>query len=447
MQTSIKLGEEIKKVRAGLKDYDQKEFARLLGISNVHLSNLENGKKLPSEDLLVRVFATINSPVPAEILELLKEAKADSKRVTGAEPSSGDIVYNLQEEGIYNQAKLKDLLKLEPDNIKLIFGMLTLLKEEGKLDEARQHLLQSLIHIKKDELKRWLEAYYFLLEGNYKTAIELMGKAVEEFDKQFPQPNAEDKKRKSGLLFELSSMYYEYGYHSYNYENDKKKAIENFNQTLNCYQQIKQLHSEPYYEMNLANVYWWLAFLGIEAEKNWEAYIDKAENVLLLNHEAKMKRLNQGKSYKGLYSEPYVVQLISGLAEAYAQLARLEHKNLNGKQENERKITQLLKQGELLLAMHSPVSILPERKEYYNFYFTYACFYSIKAEISYSLSREYENYLDLCGKGLQEASFGNSKARLKQFNKDFENAKQDELSFFAEKRADELKYINSEGLK
>ena len=219
MQISIKLGEEIKKVRNGLKNCDQKEFAKLVGITNVHLSNLENGKKLPSEDLLRKVFAVIKQEVPDYIKEMLKEAKYESKR-SGTEPASGDIVYLLQEEGIYTYNKLKDLLKLEPDNIKLIYGMLTLLKEEGKLEDARQHLLQSLIHIKKDEIKRWLEACYFLLEGNYKTAVELMQKAIEEFDKQFPILDEEGKKRKSGLIFELSSMYYEYGYYTYNYESN-----------------------------------------------------------------------------------------------------------------------------------------------------------------------------------------------------------------------------------
>lgn len=441
MQASIKLGEEIKKVRNSLKNCDQKEFAKLIGITNVHLSNLENGKKFPSEDLLVKVFGVINQKVPPEILEMLKEAKNEFKRIN-VEPVSSDIVYLLQEEGIYNQNKLKDLLKIEPDNVKLIFGMLTLLKEEGKLEEARQHLLQSLIHIKKVEIKRWLEAYYFLLEGNYKTAIELMQKAIEGFDKQFPVLDQEGKKRKSGLLFELSSMYYEYGYYSYNYESNKSKAIENFNNTLNCYTEISKIHSEPYYQMNLANVYWWLAFLGVNPQKNWVEYIDKAENVLLLNHSHKMKKLFQAKSSKGLYSEPYIVQLVSGMAEAYAQLAKLEQGNIIPDNEKEKKLNELLKQGELLLAQHSPINILPERKEYYNFYFTYACFYSIRAEICHSFSMDYDSYLDLCEKGLQEAAYGDSKSKLKLFKKDFNEAKQKELRFFVNKRADDLKYIN-----
>jgi transcriptional regulator with XRE-family HTH domain len=441
MQISIKLGEEIRRVRNHLKNYDQKEFAKLIGISNVHLSNLENGKKLPSQELLVKVFATINQEVPPEITEMLKEARTESK-LGNTEPSYGDIVYLLQEEGLYSATKLKDLLKLEPDNLKLIYGLLTLLKGEGKIEEARQHLLQSLIHIKRDEIKRWLEAYYFLLEGNYKMAIELMQKALEEFDKQFPEPDSEGKKRKAGLLFELSSMFYEYGYYSFNYESNPSLAIENFINTLNCYHKISELHSEPYYEMNLANVFWWLAFLGENSRENWEAYIEKAENILLLNHEHKMRRFIQTKTSRGLYSEPYIIQLISGMAEAYAKLAKLEQAKKLPENEKKQQLNYLLKKGELLLAQHSPINIQPERREYYSFYFTYACFYSIRAEISESFGADYQNYLDLCGKGLQEAAFGDSKSKLHQFKKDLNDALQNELSFFANKRADDLKYIN-----
>jgi transcriptional regulator with XRE-family HTH domain len=440
MQTSIKLGEEIKKVRNSLKNCDQKEFAKLIGVTNVHLSNLENGKKLPSEDLLIKVFKVINQAVPPEILEMLKDSKQESKR-NYVEPASSDIVYLLQEEGIYNQTRLKDLLKLEPGNIKLIYGLLTLFKEEGKLTEAREHLLQSLIHIKKEEVKRWLEAYYFLLEGNHKTAIELMQKAIEVFDKQ-AGTDQERNKNKAGLLFELSSMYYEYGYYLYNFENNSARAIENFNNTLNCYIEISRLHSEPYYEMNLANVFWWLAFLGVNSQKNWEAYIDKAENVLLLNHEHKMKKLFQAKSSKGLYSDAYILQLIAGMAEAYAQLAKITIGNNMPDAEKEKRLNELLKKGELLLAQHSPVGILPERREYYSFYFTYACFYSIRAEINAGFSLEYEKYLDQCSKGLQEAAFGDSKNKQNLFLKDLNEAKSNELSFFVKKRADDLKYIN-----
>ena len=409
MQTSIKLGEEIKRIRAGLK-CEQKEFARLIGVSNVHLSNLENGKKLPSEDLLIKIFRVVNLEVPENILEMLKGARQETKKVS-SESTSSEIVYNLQEEGIYNYTRLKDLLKLEPDNLKLIFGMLTLLKEEGRSEEARQHLLQSLIHIKKDEVKRWLEACYFLLEGNFKTAIELMRKAIDEFVNVTSVNEENYNKKKAGLLFELANMYYEYGYYSYNHEHNDSLATENFKISLQQFNLLREFHIEPNYEMQYANVFWWLAFLRDNPEENWEAYIDKAENVLLLNHEYTMRKSQPGKIARTLYSEPYILQIISGLAEAYAQLAKIEIEKINDN-EKTKKINSLLKQGEFLLAQHSPINILPEKKEYYNFYFSYACFYSLKAEIKHKLNQDFENYLDLCGRGLQEAVYCNIKNRL-----------------------------------
>ena len=194
----LKLGEEIKRVRSTL-NIEQKEFAKILGISNVHLSNLENGKKIPSEELLTKIFNKIDQLVPEKVLELFKNAKSDNKK--GEENISNDIIYNLQEDGLYNYEKLQALLKSEPDNIKYIYGMLSLLKDLDKKEAAREYLLQSLIYIKKEEIKRWTEARYFILEGNFKTAIELMNQAITYFNENNTVLDEEAKKRKAGLIF------------------------------------------------------------------------------------------------------------------------------------------------------------------------------------------------------------------------------------------------------
>lgn len=433
MQTSIKLGEEIKKIRTTL-NIDQKDFAKVIGISNVHLSNVEKGKKLPSEDLLTKIYQLIHQDVPEEIIDMLKGAKSDNKNKS--QNVSNNIVYNLQEEGIYNYSILKDLLKNDPGNVELVLGMLTLLREEGKVEEARQHLLQSLIHIKKEEIKRWLEASYFLLEGNYSTAIELMKKAISEFEKH--SENIENKEKYSGLIFELANMYYEYGYSSYNLSLNLNLAIECFTNSLKYFNQQRSIYKNPYYEMIYANVFWWLAFLGIDAEKNWLLYIDKAENVLLINHEQTMIKSIPGKPAKPMYSEHYLMQIISGMAEAYAQLAKIEYKKDNLSHD---RINYYLKKGELLLVQHAPLHILPERTEYYNFYFSYSCFYSIKAEMNSYIEQEYDNYLDLCEKGLQEVVFGDYKNKQGQALRDINDAKNKELRFYVSKRKNDFEYI------
>ncbi|MBC7475675.1 MAG: helix-turn-helix transcriptional regulator, partial [Candidatus Sericytochromatia bacterium] len=407
MQTSIKLGEEIKKVRTSL-NLDQKDFAKLIGITNVYLSNIEKGKKIPSQDLLTKVFKVINQEIPQEILELLNTSHSDKKNKS--ENISNNIIYSLQENGLYDYAKLKESLKTEPDNIALILGFLSILKEQGKLEEARQHLLQSLIHIKKEEIKRWLEASYFLLERNFVTAIELMKKSIEIFSLN-TELTFEEKKSKAGLLFELANMYFEYGYDAYNSKFDQALAIECFTNSQKYFSEQRELSKEPSYEMYYANVFWWLAFLGVDSQNNWLSYIDKAENVLLINHEQTMKKSLTGKPSKSMYSEHYLMQVISAMAESYAQLAKIEFNKSLSNQENpdSQKINYYLKKGELLLVQHAPLRILPERREYYNFYFSYSCFYSIKAEINSYLNQDYNSYLDLCEKGLEEAVFSDNK--------------------------------------
>jgi transcriptional regulator with XRE-family HTH domain len=431
MNVLAKLGEEIKKIRL-LLNLEQKDFAKIIGISNVHLSNLEKGKKLPSKELLIRAYKEINNEVPEHVLELFSEAKSDKK----SENFSNNIIYELQESGTYTIPKLKELLKNEPDNPLYIFGLLNLYKENGKTKEARQHLLESLVSIQDNETKRWVEATYFLLENNFKMAIDLMIKAIDEFS---ISKNKEDySKRKAGLLFELASMYFEYGYYSYNSVYDINLAIDCFKNALDTFKNQREIYNEPKYEMYYANVFWWLAFLGIDSENNWQEYINKAENVILINHEIKINNSTTSKNAKGLYSQEYIYQLISGMAEAYSQIAKI---NFESKKIDKEKILGLLKKGEFLLAQHSPVDLISEKREFYNFYFSYSCFYSIKAEILNNLSMDYEKYLNLCEKGLEFAVYSDNKNNSKQFLQDINHSENKELKFYISKRFKDFEYI------
>lgn len=426
MQNSIKLGEEIKRVRYKLK-YEQKEFAKILGISNVYLSNIEKGKKIPSAELLTKIYREFGEEVPEEIFDVVKKSRIENKKNINI--SSSSIIYSLQESNIYNISKLKDLIKSDPQNIKYIYGLLSLFKEEGKNEEARNLLLRSLVIIKKQEHKRWIEACYFLIEGNYKTAIELMKKAIAEFEKNECDKNNYNTK-KAGLIFELAVMYYEYGYHSYNVLFDKNLALENFYKSLNYFEEQRKISPEASYEMHYASVFWWLAYLGEKSKENWFLYIDTAENVLILNHEYMMKNSPVGKIMGGLYSAPYIMQLISGMAEAYAQISVLE--------KNKKEKVSLLKKGEFMLVQNVPINVLPDRREYYNFYFSYACFYSIKAEVYHSLNMNFETSLDLCDKGLREVIFSEGKNKEKMFMRDVTEAEKKELKFYVENRTSDF---------
>lgn len=430
MNILAKLGEEIKKIRISL-NLEQKDFAKIIGVSNVHLSNLEKGKKLPSKELLVRAYQQINQDIPEHVLDFFNEAKSDKK----SDRLSNNIIYELQDSGNYTISKLKELLKYEPDNPIYIFSLLHLYKENGQIKEARQHLLESLVNINKNEIKRWVEATYFLLENNFKMATELMNKAIVEFT-DINQANY--TKTKAGLFFELASMYFEYGYYAYNTLYDIDLAKECFQKSLNSFKNQRQIYNEEKYEMYYSNVFWWLAFLGIDSEINWQQYIDKAENVILINHETKMTNSIAGKNSKGLYSQEYIYQLISGIAEAYAQMANL---NYESKKPDKEKIISLLKKGEFLLAQHSPIDISPEKREFYNFYFSYSCFYSMKAEILSNIDVDYDKYLSLCEKGLEFAVYSDNKNSSKQFMQDINHSKNKELKFYISKRSNDFEYI------
>lgn len=430
MNILAKLGEEIKKIRLSL-NLEQKDFAKIIGVSNVHLSNLEKGKKLPSKELLIRAYQQINQDIPDRVLDFFNEAKLDKK----SDKLSNNIIYELEDSGNYNIPKLKDLLKYEPDNPIYIFALLNLYKENGQLKEARQHLLESLVNINANEVKRWVEATYFLLENNFKMSIELMSKAVEEFT-DISQENYQ--KRKAGLLFELASMYFEYGYYAYNTLYEVELSKECFEKSLEIFKKQREIYNESKYEMYYANVFWWLAFLGINPEINWQQYIDKAENVILINHEVKMNNSSAGKNAKGLYSQEYIYQLISGMAEAYAQMAKLNYESKNPDKD---KIICLLKKGEFLLSQHSPVDIFVDKREFYNFYFSYSCFYSLKAELLSYINVDYERFLTLCEKGLEFAVYSDNKNSSKQFIQDINHSKNKELKFYISKRGNDFEYI------
>ncbi|MFN8671730.1 MAG: helix-turn-helix domain-containing protein [Candidatus Sericytochromatia bacterium] len=434
MQSSIKLGEEIKRVRILLKK-EQKEFAQILGISNVYLSNIEKGKKIPSPELLKKIYAHLDKDIPESILEIVKKSKEETK--VNSNISSSTIIYELQEKGLYSLSKLKDLIKAEPSNIKYIYALLSLLKEEGKLSDARNLLLISLTHIKKDEEKRWLEACYFIFEGNYSTAISLMKECILEYDKARKNTELNElefKKRKANLLFELANMYYEYGYYSYNVLGKKELSIDNFKQALFYFEEQRSLYNEPTYEIYYTNVFWWLSHLNIETSKNRLEFIERAENLLILNHQEMMKNSSIGNIVGGgLYSPAYLCQITGAIAESYIKQA-IEEKNQKDK-------INFIKKGELLLIQNVPLKILPNKREYYNFYFSYACFYALKASLYYNMGLNYEIDLDLCYKGLSEALFSDKKQNIKQFYQDLKEAEKNEFNFYTQKRKEDFDRI------
>lgn len=59
------LGKRIREQRE-LQKLKQEKFAEMVGISNIHLSEIERGKKTPSMEAFIRIVNALN--IPADIL-------------------------------------------------------------------------------------------------------------------------------------------------------------------------------------------------------------------------------------------------------------------------------------------------------------------------------------------------------------------------------------------
>ncbi len=410
MEVAKRLGDEIKNIRVDVLNITQKDIAEKLNISIVYMSYLEKGKKIPSRDFLDKLYKLAGKKnTPEEIIQLLTEAKKQKKRENFINTPT-NVVYRLEEEGLYSYTKLKNLIKKNSDNLSIVYGILTLLVREGKINEAKKHLLQSLLNIENPEERKWIEASYYELEGNFPFAIKLMQDSLEEFDKRFPEPNAGQFDTKSRLLFETACIHFRYGQHLF-YKGNRDECTESFKQALKYHEILKQLTEDPFYMMDYAGIFFWLSLLGINPEENWQKYINLVRQAITQNYFSGMKSFDV-KKWKSLYSKQYIISTVSFLVRAYAQLARYK---------NEVEREKLFEEGDFLLALHTPVDINISNNEYYRYYFNKACFYSIKAELSES-ETEKKNILDLVYSILQEAARADTKNKIKVMSYELETS-------------------------
>lgn len=410
MEVAKRLGDEIKNIRTDILNTTQKDIAERLDISIVYMSYLEKGKKIPSRDFLDRLYRLAGKKnIPDEVIQLLTEAKKQKKRESFINTPT-NIVYRLEEEGLYSYTKLKTLMKKNSDNLSIIYGILTLLVREGKINEAKKHLLQSLLNIENPEERKWIEASYYELEGNFPFAIKLMQDSVEEFDKRFTNPNKEQFDTKARLLFETACIHFRYGQHLF-YNGNKEECKESFKQALKYHEILKNLTEDPFYMMDYSGIFFWLALLDINPEENWQKYINLVREAITKNYHSGMKSFDV-KKWKSLYSRQYIISTVSFLVRAYAQLAHYKKGDERAK---------LLEEGDFLLALHTPVDISINNNEYYRYYFNKACFYSIKGQLS-ELEDDKKYNLEIVYSVLQEAIRADSKNKMKVMSYELETS-------------------------
>jgi transcriptional regulator with XRE-family HTH domain len=444
METKDKLGEEIRKIREENLKMTQKDLARELDITAIYVSYLEQGKRVPSIDLLEKLYGLIGiDEVPPKIKKMLGESKEKKKKENIAQVTP-NVVYLFEQQGVFNYPKLKKLLETNPDDPELIYAMLILLLREKKVKEAEQHLFQSLMKLNKPEDKKWLQASYHKLEGDLPLAIELMQRSIEEFNKNYLVLDEVLTKKKAHLLFQMACMYYDYGQALYHKDSNKKSApIKNYHKALEYHEEIRKIYRNPAYQMDYSGIFFWLALLGETPQKNWQRYISEAKEALALNYYEGMNNFpsvagrNTSANWKSVYSKPYIIATISFLARTYGQLAILES--------NHDKKKEYITEGQFLFIQNTPIEIRPELIEYYRFYFNQACFYSIKAEINYQLKEDYSQDLELCHKALQEAGYADSKNINKLFKSELESG--DGLEFYKKQAKKEVENLISEAKK
>jgi transcriptional regulator with XRE-family HTH domain len=395
MKTKDKLGEELREIRVKLK-LSQKELAEKLKVSDVYLSYLEQGKKIPSREFLEDIYKLAGTEkVPTKIFSLLSHSKGELKKKKLSSFSSNNLIYLMQENSLFDQQSLRKLLEKEPQSLYLINGMVILLLRQKKQKEAEQFLLDSLKIIEKPEEKKWIQAIYNRMSGEYELAIQMMLRAIEEFDQNNKLPlSTEQKKMKAHFLFQTACLYFDYGQYLYNSKSDYQSSVVNFETALNYHNEISNLEVNPAYQMDYAGIYFWLALLGKSPYDNWVNYIREARKALKLNFYEGLRNF-PSKNWNSVYSKPYIIATISFIGRSFAELSLLE--------EEQAKKEEFLDEGENYFMSCVPVMLDPRIVEYYRFYFNMACFYSIRAEYNLSLGKDYSTELDLCLKSLQEA--------------------------------------------
>lgn len=163
MDLKKNLGKEITNIRLNDLEMTQKELAEELGISVVYVSYLEMGRKIPSPELLDKLYKLNGfNETPEEIKTMLGEIKVQAKK---------DLT----------DTKIKRLLEESSagDDTSKIYETLEALIEKDKIKEAKNYILKSLMNIEKIQEKKLLEALYYELEGNFVIAIKLMREAME----------------------------------------------------------------------------------------------------------------------------------------------------------------------------------------------------------------------------------------------------------------------------
>jgi transcriptional regulator with XRE-family HTH domain len=161
MESKIALGKEISKIRLGTLRLTQKELADKLDITPVYLSYLEMGKKIPSVELLEKLYLLAKKrEIPEDVRKIFADVKEQAKK---------DLT----------DSKITRLLDESSEESNNMYDMLETLVSKGRMDDAKKFIFKCLGSNMKPFERKLMESVYYQLEGNIIISIKLIKEAVE----------------------------------------------------------------------------------------------------------------------------------------------------------------------------------------------------------------------------------------------------------------------------
>ncbi len=443
------MNEEAKKVLTKLLKEErkslgltQKELADQLGVSTVHISYLENGTRIPSKKLLKQLYKLGKKDIPPAVLQKLEATKT---KISAPLSSPPDTIYELKSQGYYSTKALKQLLKQNPSNLIYIMALFHLYKDMGKLKKAEKLLKDSEKQVKATQDKKWLKAYFYQIQNTqdaYEKALKSMAESLKLFEKEHPFLSESERKMKSELLFRFATIHFDFGVHLFfkHAPLSKKTLIqvkEQFELALKKHQTLRQYYVYPYSQLDYANIHYWLAILEYYQEQDhpreiqlWETFIEESKAAIFLNYQESLKYFPEDNIENSLFSPQFMLLNVSFLALAHGRLALLK-KDKPARQHH-------LEESELIWATHPTKNLLKHQALQYRYFYNFAHFYSIKAQVYSDFSMgtqkdpQVENFLNLCAKAIYYAI----EADPASFK--LEAQLPSEFRFYKQERADEF---------
>lgn len=398
--TSIADAIKARRIQKGLK---QKEFAEQLGITMNYLSYLESSRRMPSNELLNKIF---DNNIPDNLLNFVDEASYLLQFPNNL------LIKLLEKEGLITKKKLKNLISQDNSNFGLKYLLLRLLLTEGNDKEAREVFAEQ-----EEPNSLILEGHYFQFKRKWNIAIECMTEALKK------EENKQEKnlKKIAEINYKIGCIYYDWVSKDIRIS-DISLAMSKLEKSLFYLDLTMNYDDDPFFFYDKANVYYSIAFLQSLKGENAKNIINNYYKALhffkeTIRHDYYKKidfsikngmnltDFPLGNSIYGDYSYFFIFEIYSFIIRTYGEIAFIE--------DDKSKRFDLFNEAEIFINSILPLSsnkIADSNQEnvilftaYYNIFF----FYLNKTFILKEENQIYLNDLKRTSRYLQAAVYIN----------------------------------------